>query len=113
MSTVYKTIIIGSGPAGLTAAIYAARANMQPPRCVGGLVTGGMPGGRLMITTEVGNDPGFPEGVKGPDLMKLCRDQALRFGTEIVTADVDKIDFRKRPFKAWADGVEYVGDTVV
>src|SRR5688500_5102912 len=113
MSTVYKTIIIGSGPAGLTAAIYAARANMKPLLCIEGLVVGGLPGGQLMITTEVENYPGIPEGVKGPDLMKLCRDQAARFGTEIVTLDADKIDFSKRPFKVWADGTEYTGETVI
>lgn len=112
MTTAYKTIIVGSGPAGLTAAIYAARANMKP-LCIEGLVAGGIPGGQLMITTEVENYPGFPEGVTGPELMKLFRDQAARFGTEIITADADKVDFSKRPFKVWADGKEYLGETII
>lgn len=101
-----KVIIIGSGPAGLTAAIYAARANLQP-LCIEGLVTGGIPGGQLMITTEVENYPGFPQGIKGPELMKLFRDQAERFGTRFVTADVDRVDFSHQPFRAWADDNEY------
>ncbi len=108
----YDIVIIGSGPAGLTAAIYAARANLKVV-CIEGLVVGGIPGGQLMITTEVENYPGFPKGVKGPDLMGLFREQAARFGTEIVTADVDKVDFSARPFKAWADGKEYQGKAVI
>ncbi|HHH28909.1 MAG TPA: thioredoxin-disulfide reductase [Polyangiaceae bacterium] len=99
-----NVIIIGSGPAGLTAAIYAARANLEP-LCIEGFMMDGMiPGGQLMITTEVENYPGFPEGVTGPELMKHFRDQALRFGTEIITADVDRVDFSSRPYKC------YVGD---
>ncbi len=107
-----KLIIIGSGPAGLTAAIYAARANLEP-LCIEGLVTGGIPGGQLMITTDVENYPGFPEGIKGPDLMKLFRDQAARFGTRLVTADVDRVDFSKRPFKVWTDDEAYEGRSIV
>ncbi len=107
-----KVLIIGSGPAGLTAAVYAARANLGP-LCIEGLVTGGIPGGQLMITTEVENYPGFPEGVKGPDLMKLFRDQAERFGTRFVTQDVERVDFSSRPFRVWAEEVEYQAQTVI
>lgn len=107
-----KVIIIGSGPAGLTAAIYAARANLDP-LCIEGVAAGGPAGGQLMITTDVENYPGFPQGVQGPDLMKLFRDQAERFGTRFITADVDRVDLSGRPFKVWADGVEYQGHTVI
>ncbi|MEZ4254873.1 MAG: thioredoxin-disulfide reductase [Polyangiales bacterium] len=110
--SVENVLIIGSGPAGLTAAIYAARANLKP-LCIEGLVTGGIPGGQLMITTEVENYPGFPKGIKGPELMQLFRDQAERFGTRFVTQDVDRVDFSERPFKVWADGVEYQANTVI
>jgi len=108
-----KVLIIGSGPAGLTAAIYAARANLTP-LCIEGLVTGGIPGGQLMITTEVENYPGFPEGIKGPDLMKLFRDQAERFGTRFVTKDVERVDFTSgNPFKVWTDDEEYSAHSVI
>ncbi|MFW5925022.1 MAG: thioredoxin-disulfide reductase [Myxococcota bacterium] len=107
-----KVIIIGSGPAGLTAAIYAARANLHP-LCIEGVAAGGPAGGQLMITTDVENYPGFPHGVQGPDLMKMFRDQAERFGTRFVTADVDRLDLSERPFKVYADGTEYVGHTVI
>ncbi len=105
MSKVHNVAIIGSGPAGLTAAIYAARANLAP-LCIEGAVLGGIPGGQLMITTTVENYPGFPEGITGPDLMAKWREQAARFGTEIVTADVERVDFGKRPFEL------FVGDDV-
>src|SRR5450432_3989538 len=97
----HRVLIIGSGPAGLTAAIYAARANLKP-LCIEGFNAGGLiPGGQLMFTTEVENYPGFPEKVTGQDLMQRFRDQAERQGTEIVTADVAKVDLAKPPFKIW------------
>ncbi len=108
-----KVLIIGSGPAGLTAAIYAARANLEP-LCIEGLLMGGIPGGQLMITTEVENYPGFPEGIKGPDLMQLFRDQAERFGTRFVTKDVERVDFTSGgPFKVWTDEEEYSTHSVI
>ena len=111
--TVHNVIIIGSGPAGLTAAIYAARANLKP-LCIEGFMMDGMiPGGQLMITTEVENYPGFPEGITGPELMKHFRDQALRFGTEIITADVDRVDFSSRPFKCWVGDDMYEANSVI
>src|SRR5438270_148995 len=99
--TVRNVVIIGSGPAGLTACIYAARANLRP-LCIEGFNAGGLiPGGQLMFTTDVENYPGFPEKVTGQDLMQRFRDQAERQGTEIVTADVTKVDLSKPPFKIW------------
>ncbi len=112
MSEVENVIIVGSGPAGLTAAIYAARANLNP-LCIEGFITGGIPGGQLMITTDVENYPGFPEGIKGPELMKLFRDQAERFGTRFITQDVDRVDLSGSPFTLWADGKEYKSKTVI
>jgi len=109
---VRNVIIIGSGPAGLTAAIYAARSNLKP-LCIEGAIVGGIPGGQLMITTTVENYPGFPEGITGPDLMKQWRDQATRFGTEIITADVDRVDFSKRPFECWVDKECYRANAVI
>jgi thioredoxin reductase (NADPH) len=103
-----KLLIVGSGPAGLTAAIYAARANLEP------IVLGGStPGGQLMLTSDVENYPGFPEGVQGPDMMALFRAQAERFGTQIVDVDVDRVDLSSRPFRLWARGVEYKAESVV
>ena len=103
-----KLLIVGSGPAGLTAAIYAARANLEP------IVLGGStPGGQLMLTSDVENYPGFPDGVQGPDLMNLFRAQAERFGTHIVDVDIDRVDLSERPFRVWARGVEYRGQALV
>src|SRR6476469_1004168 len=100
-SDIRNLVIIGSGPAGLTACIYAARANLKP-LCIEGFNAGGLiPGGQLMFTTEVENFPGFPEKVTGQELMQRFRDQAERQGTEIVTADVSKVDFSGHPFRIW------------
>jgi thioredoxin reductase (NADPH) len=97
---VRNVIIIGSGPAGHTAGIYAARANLKP-LMIEGLARGGIPGGQLMITNDVENYPGFPEKVTGPDLMKAFRAQSVAQGVEIVTDDVHKVDLSARPFKVW------------
>ena len=103
-----KVVIIGSGPAGLTAAIYAARANLEP-LCIEGWSAGG----QLMITNDVENYPGFPKGITGPELMKEFREQAVRFGTEMVTADVTQVDFSARPFKVWVEEDLYTADTII
>lgn len=94
---VENLVIIGSGPAGYTAAIYAARANLKPVMFEGYQV-GGVRGGQLMTTTEVENFPGFPEGISGPELMDRMRKQAERWGTELRTEDVEYVDVRNRPF---------------
>ena len=114
MSTPRKVIIVGSGPAGFTAAIYAARANLQP-LLFEGLTRGGIPGGQLMITNDVENYPGFPEKIAGPELMKAFREQAARQGAELVTEDVNKVDFSKSPFRVWVgdDNVEHTADTII
>ena len=96
-----NVIIIGSGPAGHTAAIYAARANLKP-LMFEGLVKGGIPGGQLMITNDVENYPGFPSKIAGPELMAAFREQSINQGVEVVSEDVNKVDLRERPFKVWA-----------
>ncbi|MBT8247379.1 MAG: thioredoxin-disulfide reductase [Acidimicrobiia bacterium] len=103
-----RVLIIGSGPAGLTAAVYAARADLQPI-----MVEGMAAGGQLMLTTDVENYPGFPDGIMGPELMEQFRKQAERFGTRLVTADVTRVDFGSRPFKVWVDADEYAADSMI
>jgi thioredoxin reductase (NADPH) len=103
-----KLVIIGSGPAGLTAAIYAARANLEPV-----VLAGSAPGGQLMLTSDVENYPGFPDGIQGPDLMASFRAQAERFGARLIDVDIDKVDFSERPFRIWARGTEYRGQAVI
>jgi thioredoxin reductase (NADPH) len=100
--------IIGSGPAGLTAAIYAARANLEPI-----VIAGNVPMGQLMITSDVENYPGFPEGIQGPELMQKFREQAERFGSTIVDRDATRVDFSQRPFGIWAGADEYRADAVI
>ena len=103
-----KVIIIGTGPAGFTAALYAGRANMEPL-----IFEGPQPGGQLTITTDVENYPGFPDGVMGPELMELFRKQAKRFGTQTLTQMVDKVDFSQKPFKVFSGDKEYLGDSII
>src|SRR5438552_4947382 len=104
----HQVVIIGSGPAGYTAAIYAARANLKPV-----LFAGLQPGGQLTITTDVENYPGFPKGILGPEMMELFREQAARFGTEIIDGMVDKVSFRERPFLIEGSGRQLLGDAAI
>ena len=103
-----KVIIIGSGPAGLTAAIYSARANLNPL-----VFEGPQPGGQLTITTDVENYPGFPNGIMGPEMMDEFRKQAKRFGAECLFQMVDKVDFSKKPFSVWSNGKKHESDSVI
>jgi len=103
-----RVAIIGSGPAGLTAAIYAGRANLEPL-----VVAGNVPMGQLMITSDVENYPGFPEGIQGPELMGKFREQAQRFGATIVERDATRVDFSSRPFGIWVGDEEYRADAVI
>ena len=112
MSDVKNVAIIGSGPAGHTAAIYAARANLAP-FMFEGYVVGGSAGGQLTTTTDVENYPGFPDGVEGPELMQLFRKQAARFNTEMVQKDVSEVDFSKRPFTIKSDEIEVKAHSVI
>ena len=106
--TIHKTIIIGSGPAGLTSAIYAGRANLKPI-----VFEGNQPGGQLTITTDVENYPGFPQGVMGPEMMDLFREQAKRFGAECFFKHVTKVDFSSKPYKVFVGDEEFLSETVI
>src|SRR3954471_24268982 len=101
-------IIVASGPAGLTAAVYTARANLNTL-----MIEGLGAGGQLMLTTDVENYPGFPEGIMGPDLMLRFREQAERFGTKFVTADADRVDLSGRPFTVHVDSQEYIAKSII
>ena len=103
-----KLVIVGSGPAGLTAAIYAARADLEPV-----VLAGSAAGGQLMLTSDVENYPGFPDGIQGPDLMAAMRSQAERFGARLIDVDIDRVDFSSRPFGIWARGTEYRAQAVI
>ena len=108
MTQVHDVIIIGSGPSGLTAAVYAARANLHPI-----MFEGIGAGGQLMLTTDVENFPGFPDGILGPELMMKFREQAARFGTEFFTPDVDRVDFSTSPFGVWVGDTEYRARSII
>lgn len=108
INTTQDIIIIGSGPAGYTAAIYASRANLKPL-----LFEGEESGGQLMTTTDVENFPGFPNGIMGPDLMKAIGDQARRFGTQILSQNITKVDFSKNPFSVFVKDKEYKGNSII
>ena len=105
---VRQVIIIGGGPAGYTAALYAARANLNPV-----VIEGFAWGGQLMITSDVENYPGYPDGVLGPQMMQDFQSQAQRFGGEFVTDDVTRVDFSRRPFRVWVGDDEYRAETVI
>ena len=114
MSNAHKVIIIGSGPAGLTAAIYTARASLSPLVIEGEpSSTSDQPGGQLMLTTEVENFPGFPEGIMGPELMMRFREQAARFGAEFITEKVTSVDFTSKPFTVSVRGTTYSADSII
>ena len=106
--TIHKTIIIGSGPAGLTAAIYAGRANLNPI-----VFEGNQPGGQLTITTDVENFPGFPDGILGPEMMDLFRKQAQKFGAKCMYKHVTSVDFSSSPFKIFVQEEEYLAESII
>src|SRR5439155_9138038 len=109
VSEIRDVLILGSGPAAYTAAVYAARANLTPL-----VIAGPQPGGQLTITTEVENYPGFREGIQGPELMEIFREQALRFGTEVVYESVERVDFKQRPLTVFTDAERrYSARTVI
>src|ERR671919_126369 len=101
-------IIIGGGPAGYTAALYASRANLEPL-----LIEGFQWGGQLQNTTDVENYPGYPDGIMGPEMMQEFRAQAERFGTRFITDDATKVDFSERPFRVWVGDDEYRAETII
>ncbi|MEI7012059.1 thioredoxin-disulfide reductase [Leptospira licerasiae] len=109
----HKVVIIGSGPAGHTAAIYAARANLNPVMYEGFMAGGIAAGGQLTTTTEVENFPGFPEGIDGTQLTTLFRAQSEKYGTKIITQTITKVDFSKRPFRLWSDDELIEAETVI
>jgi thioredoxin reductase (NADPH) len=111
-NAIEQLVIIGSGPAGYTAAIYAGRAQLQPIMFEG-FEVGGLPGGQLMTTTEVENFPGFAQGIQGPQLMKEMRQQAIRWGAKLITDDVVKVDFSQRPFTIATDDLEVKTQAVI
>jgi thioredoxin reductase (NADPH) len=108
MPDIHEIVIVGSGPAGLTAAVYAGRANLKPI-----VIEGIGAGGQLMLTTDVENYPGFPDGIMGPELMMKFREQAERFGAEFVTADADRVDLSERPFGVWVGEREYRAKSII
>lgn len=108
MAEHHDVIIVGGGPAGYTAAIYAARANLKPL-----VIEGFARGGQLMLTTDVENYPGFPKGVSGPDMMADFREQAERFGAILISEDVSRVDLSQRPFGVWIDDREYRAETLI
>ena len=103
-----RVLIVGSGPAGYTAAIYAARAELEPV-----MVAGLESGGQLMITTDVENYPGFPDGVTGPEMMELIQKQAERFGTQVLAEDAVRVDLEKRPFTVETESRRFTGDSLI
>jgi thioredoxin reductase (NADPH) len=108
MSTHHRVIVVGTGPAGFTAALYASRANLEVA-----IFEGQQPGGQLTITTEVENYPGFEHGIQGPELMDVFRKQAQRFGAQSIYETITKVDFSERPFKLWSDDKLYTADAVI
>jgi thioredoxin reductase (NADPH) len=108
MTEVREIVIVGSGPAGLTAALYAARADLRPI-----VIEGAEAGGQLMLTTDVENYPGFPDGILGPELMMKFREQAERFGAEFVTADADRVDLSASPFGTWVGSTEHRSEALI